>query len=125
MKILLVGSGGREHAIALKLTSGAMPVELFAAPGSDALGGLGTCLPFDVEDVAGIVAWCAAERPGLVVIGPEAALVAGLADPLRELGIPVFGHGVATARLEGSKSFSKAFMTRHGIPCAQDATVTD
>lgn len=125
MKILLVGSGGREHAIALKLEASATPVELFAAPGSDALGALGTCLPFGVEDVAGIAAWCAAERPGLVVIGPEAALVAGLADPLRALGIPVFGHGAATARLEGSKSFSKAFMTRHGIPCAQDATVTD
>jgi len=125
MKILLIGSGGREHAIALKLKASATPVELFAAPGSDAIGELGTCLPFGVEDVAGLRDWCASHRPDLVVVGPEAALVAGVADPLRALGIPVFGHGAETARLEGSKSFSKAFMTRHGIPCAQDHTVTD
>ncbi len=125
MKILLIGSGGREHALALKLKAGSRPVELFAAPGSDAIAELGTCLPLAVEDVAGISAWCEAQRPDLVVVGPEAALVAGVADPLRKAGIPVFGHGAATARLEGSKAFSKDFMTRHGIPCAADYTVTD
>ncbi len=125
MKILLVGSGGREHAIALKLKSSATPVELFATPGSDAIGELGMCLPYGVENVAGIVSWCEVNRPDLVVVGPEAALVAGVADPLRKLGIPVFGHGAATAQLEGSKAFSKAFMVRHGIPCAIDHTVTD
>ena len=125
MKILVIGSGGREHAIALKLKSSSKPVELFAAPGSDAIGELGQCLPCGVEDVAGIVAWCRSNRPDLVVVGPEAALVAGVADPLRALGIPVFGHGPATARLEGSKAFSKAFMARHGIPCAADYTVTE
>jgi phosphoribosylamine---glycine ligase len=125
MKILLVGSGGREHAIALKLKASEAPMELFAAPGSDAIGELGTCLPYGVADVAEVTAWCEAQRPDLVVIGPEAALVAGLADPLRALGIPVFGHGARTAQLEGSKAFSKAFMARHSIPCAQDHTVTD
>jgi phosphoribosylamine--glycine ligase len=125
MKILLIGSGGREHALALKLKAGATPVDLFATPGSDAIGELGTCLPFGVEDVAGITNWCEANRPDLVVVGPEAALVAGVADPLRRSGIPVFGHGAETAQLEGSKRFSKAFMARHGIPCAQDYTVTD
>lgn len=125
MKILLIGSGGREHAIALKLKSSSTPVELFATPGSDAISELGTCLAYRVDDVAGILGWCEANRPELVVVGPEAALVAGVADPLRKLGIPVFGHGAATARLEGSKSFSKAFMVRHGIPCASDYTVTD
>ncbi len=125
MKILLVGSGGREHALALKLKAGRTPVELFAAPGSDAIGEVGHCLPYGVEDVAGIVGWCQGNRPDLVVIGPEAALVAGLADPLRQGGIAVFGHGAATAQLEGSKTFSKAFMGRHGIPCAADYTVTD
>lgn len=125
MKILVIGSGGREHAIALKLKSGAKPVNLFAAPGSDAIGELGQCLPYGAEDVEGIVGWCRSNRPDLVVVGPEAALVAGVADPLREAGIPVFGHDAATARLEGSKAFSKAFMARHGIPCAADYTVTD
>ena len=125
MKILLIGSGGREHALALKLKAGATPVELFAAPGSDAIGELGNCLPLAVEDVAGIVAWCESHRPDLVVVGPEAALVAGVADPLRAMGIAVFGHGAETARLEGSKIFAKAFMDRHGIPCAKGHVVTD
>ncbi len=125
MKILLVGSGGREYALALKLKGGAAPVELFAAPGSDALAELGTCLPLAGEDVSGIAAWCREARPDLVVVGPEAPLVAGLADALRALGIPVFGHDAATARLEGSKAFAKDFMARHGIPCAASATYRD
>jgi len=125
MKILLVGSGGREHALALKLKAGRTPVELFAAPGSDAIAESGTCLPMGVDDLDGITAWCAAQRPGLVVIGPEVPLVAGLADRLRALDLPVFGHGAATAQLEGSKAFAKDFMHRHGIPCAASGTYTD
>jgi phosphoribosylamine--glycine ligase len=125
MKILLVGSGGREHALALKLKAGRTPVELFAAPGSDAIGELGTCLPLSVDDLDGIARWCAGACPALVVIGPEVPLVAGLADRLRAQGIPVFGHDAATARLEGSKAFAKDFMHRHGIPCAASGTYTD
>lgn len=125
MKILLVGSGGREHALALKLKAGRTPVELFAAPGSDAIAESGTCLSLGVEDLDGISAWCATERPALVVIGPEVPLVAGLADRLRALGVPVFGHGAVTAQLEGSKAFAKDFMHRHGIPCAASGTYTD
>ncbi len=124
MKILLIGSGGREHAMAMKLKAGPGPVELFAAPGSDALAALGTCLPFGVEDVAGIASWCARNRPDLVVVGPEVPLVAGLADAVRREGIAVFGHDAATARLEGSKAFAKDFMVRHGIPCAASMTFT-
>jgi phosphoribosylamine--glycine ligase len=122
MKILLIGSGGREHALALKLKGGTTAVELFAAPGSDALAELGSCLPFQVEDVSGIRAWCASERPDLVVVGPEVPLVAGLADAVAALGIAVFGHDAATARLEGSKAFAKDFMVRHAIPCARSWT---
>ena len=126
MKILLIGSGGREHALALKLKAGSTaPVELWAAPGSDALAGLGTCLPLAVDDVAGIAAWARENRPELVVVGPEVPLVAGLGDALRREGIPVFGHDAATARLEGSKTFSKEFMLRHGIPCAASETFCD
>jgi len=99
--------------------------ELFAAPGSDAIAELGTCLPFGVEDVEGIAGWCREARPDLVVVGPEAPLVAGLADAVRALGVPVFGHGAATARLEGSKAFAKAFMEAHGIPCARSLTFTE
>jgi len=124
MKILLIGSGGREHALALKLQAGGQ-VQLCSAPGSAALAGLGPCLPFKADDVAGIRGWCAANRPDLVVVGPEAPLVAGLADALRAEGIRVFGHDAATARLEGSKAFAKEFMFRHGIPCAASATFSE
>ncbi|MDP1832658.1 MAG: phosphoribosylamine--glycine ligase [Geothrix sp.] len=125
MKILLLGSGGREHALALKLRASASPVDLVSAPGSDALAELGRCVPLDLEDPVAVAAWCAANRPDLVVAGPEVPLVAGVADAVRALGIPVFGHGAATARLEGSKAFAKAFMQRHGIPCAASHTVSD
>ncbi len=125
MKVLLLGSGGREYAMALKLKASATPMELVAIPGSDGLAELGTCLSLDGEDPAIMAGWCAAHRPDLVVVGPEAPLVAGVADAVRAVGVPVFGHGAATARLEGSKAFAKDFMVRHGIPCAASRTVTD
>jgi len=125
MRILLVGSGGREHALALKLKGGATPAELWAAPGSDALAELGACLPLAVDDLAGLAAWAREHRPDLVVIGPEVPLVAGLADVLRQEGITVFGHDARTARLEGSKAFAKDFMVRHGIPAAASQTFRD
>ncbi|GLH74698.1 phosphoribosylamine--glycine ligase [Geothrix limicola] len=123
MKILLLGSGGREHALALKLKTSAQAVDLISAPGSDALAELGACVKLDLEDPAAVAAWCASNRPDLVVAGPELPLVAGVGDAVRALGIPVFGHNEATARLEGSKAFAKAFMQRHGIPCAASHTV--
>jgi len=122
MKILLLGSGGREHALALKLK--ASVVNLVSAPGSAALAELGACVKLDLENPSVVAAWCASNRPDLVVVGPEVPLVAGVADAVRALGIPVFGHGAATARLEGSKAFAKAFMERHALPCAAH-TVTD
>ncbi len=123
MKILLLGSGGREHALALKLK--ASTVDLVSAPGSDALAELGACVPLDLENPTEVAAWCATNRPDLVVAGPEVPLVAGVGDAVRALGIPVFGHDAATAHLEGSKAFAKAFMERHAIPCAASHTVTD
>ncbi|WLT33087.1 phosphoribosylamine--glycine ligase [Geothrix sp. PMB-07] len=125
MKILLLGSGGREHALALKLKASATAVELVSAPGSDALAELGTCVKLDLERPVEVAQWCAAHRPDLVVAGPEVPLVAGVADAIRALGIPVFGHDAATAHLEGSKAFAKAFMQRHGIPTAASHTITD
>jgi len=123
MKILLLGSGGREYALALKLkASGA---DVTSAPGSDALAELGACVKLDLEAPAEVAAWCAEHRPDLVVAGPEVPLVAGVADAVRALCIPVFGHDGATARLEGSKAFAKAFMERHGIPTAASHTVKD
>jgi len=122
--ILLLGSGGREHALALKLTSNP-GVELFAAPGSDAIAELGICLPFGAEDKIPLTEWVSKKRPDLVVIGPEAPLVDGIADELTRIGVPVFGHPRSTSRLEGSKSFAKDFMARNNIPCAFSRTVTD
>ncbi len=125
MKILLLGSGGREHALALKLKASAAAVELVSAPGSDALAELGHRVALDQENPAMVAAWCAENRPDLLVVGPEVPLVAGVADAVRALGIPVFGHDAATARLEGSKAFAKEFMQGHGIPCAASHTVTE
>lgn len=124
MKILLLGSGGREHALALKLKETA-GVDLVSAPGSDALAELGARVAMDAADPKAIAGWCAANHPDLVIIGPEAPLVAGVGDAVRALGIPVFGHGAATARLEGSKAFAKDFMERHDIPAASSVTVGD
>jgi phosphoribosylamine--glycine ligase len=125
MKILLLGSGGREHALALKLKASTRPVDLVSAPGSDALAELGGRVALDLEDPGMVAAWCSANHPDLVVVGPEVPLVAGVADAVRALGIPVFGHNAATARLEGSKAFAKAFMQRHDLPCAVSHTVTE
>ena len=125
MKVLLLGSGGREHALALKLKASATPVELVSAPGSDALAELGERVILDAENPKAVSDWCALSKPDLVIIGPEAPLVAGVADAVRALGIPVFGHDAKTAQLEGSKDFSKQFMQRHQIPAGQSVTVTD
>ena len=134
MKILLLGSGGREHALALKLTSSGnisndpypnKKVELYSAPGSDAISECGVCLRFGAEDRESIIKWVSENHPDLVVIGPEAPLVNGMADEFTRLGVPVFGHPAATSRLEGSKSFAKDFMLRHGVPCAYSRTITD
>jgi phosphoribosylamine--glycine ligase len=124
MKLLLLGAGGREHALALKLTSGG-GVELYAAPGSDAISMCGASLPFGAEDVGALREWVSENKPDLVVVGPEAPLVHGVADEIASLGAPVFGHPFATSRLEGSKSFAKDFMVRHAVPCAFSTTVTD
>jgi len=125
MKVLLLGSGGREHALALRLKASSTPVELVSAPGSDALAELGERVLLDAENPKAVADWCALSKPDLVIIGPEAPLVAGVADAVRALGIPVFGHGRMTAQLEGSKAFAKDFMHRHAIPCAASVTVTD
>ncbi|MFO0691478.1 MAG: phosphoribosylamine--glycine ligase [Myxococcota bacterium] len=119
MRVLVIGSGGREHALAWKLARSPRISQLHAAPGSAGMAELAICHPdTKAGDVAGIVALARREAIELVVVGPEDPLTAGLADRLREAGIPTFGPSAAAARLEGSKSFSKAFMQRHGIPTA-------
>jgi phosphoribosylamine---glycine ligase len=117
MKILVLGSGGREHALVWRLAQGGNNV--IAAPGNPGIEQIATCFPVPLTDHAGVARLAKAEAADLVVVGPEAPLVAGLADELRAQGILTFGPGAAGARLEGSKAFSKQFFARHGIPTAR------
>ena len=128
LNVLVVGNGGREHALAWKLKQSPTVAEVFVAPGN---GGTArdaqlVSLPqLSATDVAGVRTWAQANGIGLVVVGPEAPLAAGLVDELRAHGVPVFGPTQAAAQLESSKAFSKAFMARHGIPTAAYDTFTD
>jgi phosphoribosylamine--glycine ligase len=119
MKILVVGGGGREHALCWKLSSSPVVTEVICAPGNGGIADCARCVPTPAADVDGLVALARHENVDLVVVGPEAPLVAGLVDRLDEAGIPAFGPSAAAARLEGSKAFSKEFMERHGIPTAR------
>ena len=119
MNVLLIGSGGREHALAWKLAQSPRLDKLFAAPGNPGIAEHAELVAIDPADHAAVHAFCAGEAIDLVVIGPEAPLVDGLADHLREAGMAVFGPGAAAARLEGSKGFTKELCARHGIPTAR------
>jgi phosphoribosylamine---glycine ligase len=128
MNILLLGSGGREHALAWKLAQSRLLAEpddrLYVAPGNPGTGEHAELVTLDPADHAAVVAFCEAHRVGLVVIGPEAPLVDGLADSLRDCAIAVFGPGRAAARLEGSKGFTKDLCERAGIPTGDYVRVT-
>ena len=118
MNILLLGSGGREHALAWKLAQSPSCDKLYAAPGNPGIAEHGDCVALDASDHGAVSAFCDDKRIGLVVIGPEAPLVDGLADSLRGAGISVFGPSKAAAQLEGSKAFTKALCDRANIPTA-------
>lgn len=123
MRVLLVGSGGREHALAWKLAQAPSLSELHAAPGSPGIARLGECHPIRAEDAEGLLALAGSLEVDLVVVGPEAPLVAGLADVLRPAGIAVFGPGAAAAAVEGSKSFAKEVMAAAGVPTAASLAI--
>lgn len=125
MKILLLGSGGREHAIAWKLAQDDPSLDLVAAPGNPGIASLGRCVPVSQTDAAAVVALAVAERPELVVIGPEAPLAAGVSDALRSAGFRVFGPSKAAAELEASKRFAKEVMFAAGVPTAGASWHTD
>jgi phosphoribosylamine---glycine ligase len=118
MNVLLVGSGGREHALAWKLAQSDRCSELHAAPGNPGIASIGHCHPVRAEDGEGLLAFCGEHEIDLVVVGPEAPLVAGLADQLRHAGVAVFGPSAGAARIEGSKTFAKEVMASAGVPTA-------
>jgi phosphoribosylamine--glycine ligase len=116
MNILLVGSGGREHALAWKIAQSPLLTRLVCAPGNPGIERVCEIRPIKVTDVDGLAALAQEIAADLVVVGPESALEVGLADRLQELGIPCFGPTAAAAQLETSKAFTKAFCDRHGLP---------
>ena len=118
MRVLLVGSGGREHALAWKLVQSSALDELHAAPGNPGIARLGACHPVRAEDAEGLLALARALDIDLVVVGPETPLVTGVADELRHAGLAVFGPSAAAARIEGSKKFAKEVMRAAGVPAA-------
>ena len=118
MRVLLVGSGAREHALAWRLAQSPSLTELHAAPGNPGIARLGSCHPVRADDRDGLLDLAITLAADLVVIGPEAPLVAGVADELRHAGIAVFGPGALAARIEGSKSFAKEVLEAAGVPTA-------
>ena len=118
MKVLLVGSGGREHALAWKLAQAPSLGELHAAPGNPGIARHGHCHPVGAEDGEALLDLARTVGADLVIVGPEAPLVAGVADELRYRGVAVFGPGRAAARIEGSKTFAKEVMSAAGVPTA-------
>ena len=125
MKILLLGSGAREHALAWKLRQSAEVSALVVAPGNPGIAQLAECVALDIVQPDAVVALARARAVDLVVVGPEAPLVAGVADALRAAGIDVFGPGAAGARIEGSKAFAKEIMHAAGVPTARFELFTD
>ena len=118
MDILLLGSGGREHAIAVSLKRSPLCGKLYVSPGNGGTASIAENVALDIEDGAAVSEFARSRGIGLVVVGPEAPLVAGVADAVREAGIACFGPGAQGARMEGSKRFAKEFMDRHGIKTA-------
>lgn len=125
MKILVVGSGGREHAIAWKLAESKKVDKIYCAPGNAGITSVAECVPVKAEDLEGIRDFCVEKKIDMAVIGPEVPLSMGITDLLNDAGIRVFGPDKKCSQLEGSKSFTKAFLTRHNIPTAGYREYTD
>lgn len=125
MKVLVLGSGGREHALVWKLCQDKSVTDLYCLPGSDAIAAIARTIPGNPSDPETVLAAARAIQADLVVVGPEAPLFAGVTDALREKGVAVFGPSRAAAAIEGSKAFAKDFMARHHIPTARYGVFRD
>jgi phosphoribosylamine---glycine ligase len=121
MKVLILGSGGREHALAWAVKRSKRVTEVVCAPGNGGMARIARCAPVDLKDLDSMIRLAVAEQPGLTIVGPELPLSLGIVDVLRERGLRVFGPTRAAAMLESSKSFAKRFLQRHNIPTANYA----
>lgn len=118
-KVLVIGSGGREHAIVRQLSGSPQVGKIFCAPGNAGIAQLAECVPIAETEVERLLRFALSQRVDLCVVGPEAALAAGVADAFREAGVPVFGHSKRATQIEASKDFAKRLMARHGIATAE------
>jgi phosphoribosylamine--glycine ligase len=125
VRVLVVGGGGREHALAWKLAQSPRLTALYSAPGNPGIARLATCMPITADAVEELAQWAERERIDLAVVGPEIPLVAGIVDRFESRGLRVFGPSSAAARIEGSKAFAKELMKQHGIPTARFGTFTE
>ncbi|HPS09695.1 MAG TPA: phosphoribosylamine--glycine ligase, partial [Kiritimatiellia bacterium] len=125
MKILVVGGGGREHAIVWRLAQDSSRPTLFCAPGNAGTAALAQNLPISAEDLPALLAWAKEHRPDLTVVGPEGPLCLGITDTFNAAGLRVFGPCQSAARMEGSKLFSKEVMNAAGVPTARSQSFDD
>ena len=125
MKVLVVGGGGREHAICWKLAQSPKVSELYCAPGNGGIAQVAQCVPIKATDVEGMVAWAKDNAMDFVMVAPDDPLALGMVDALEAAGIPAFGPRANAAILEASKAFSKELMKKYHIPTAQYETFTD
>ncbi len=125
MKVLVVGGGGREHALCWKLRQSPLLTELYCAPGNPGIAQVADLVPISVDEVQRLADFATEMKIDLTVVGPELPLTLGLVDELTARGLPAFGPTARAAELEGSKTFSKELMVRHGIPTAPFAVVHD
>src|SRR5947207_1388482 len=121
MKVLVIGGGGREHALVWRLAKSPRVTKLYCAPGNGGIAGDAECLPADVKNLDSLVSLATHLQPDLTVVGPELPLTLGVVDEFQRRGWPIFGPTRAAAQLESSKSFAKEFMQRHRIPTAHYA----
>ena len=124
-RILVVGGGGREHALCWRIKRDRPSVKLYAAPGNAGIGETATLLPLEAMDIEGIVAWCRQEQPDLVVVGPDDPLAAGLVDALTDIGVRAFGPSAAAARIESSKAWATEVAVAAGVPVPESHVFED
>jgi phosphoribosylamine--glycine ligase len=125
MKILVIGGGGREHALVWKIAQSPMVERIYCAPGNPGIAAQAECVPLAVDDVEGLLAFAREREIGLTVVGPELPLTLGIVDRFRDAGLTIFGADRKAAQIEGSKAFAKDLMARHGVPTAAYGTFTD